>query len=267
MVFEKETSGESEMVGRADCIPRPRRSIVRLAGFCAAFAAAALLLFWVRPGASDASIATDPARARAGRAASGVRIGGISVCLPAGWEPLKRGESIEPAQLQAGEIAVLWKRAQPPAKLSLSVRRGYTEIGLGTFSLARREVEHALRRLQGPRGEKRVLERFELVSVSGLPAFRVESTVERGDYRAVQVQWIVSGRDTYVLTLTEADPDSEHLREDLDRIADAVSIEEEPSFAESVPPHACCTCLAVLAIASLGVRSFFARRRAKLPCG
>lgn len=188
-----------------------------------------------------------------------VRVEGLRLRLPEGWERAAGDGAALPAGEREEPLRGPWVAPDRSANVSVTVRPGYTEIGRPRLRSARREVEDALRRLAGPGGEVRTLASFECAEVGGAPAFRAECTLEREGVRVVQIQYILSARNTYVVTFTGAGPDPVELSEEAERVARAIRLEEKPDLAETAPPGACCACLVALAALSAAARRFLGR--------
>lgn len=174
-----------------------------------------------------------------------VRVDGLSLELPAGWTEVERGS---------------WAGPGDGCGLQIAVRPGYTEISRGRIAEARRDILRAM----ASEGCGFRLEALRVIELEGLRALRLDATSRVGEVELRQVQYIVSGSDTYVLTFSAPLDRGAAIRAEADRSVASLRIAGEARLEQRMPAGLCGGSLAVLAAlaGSLRATSFRARRRA-----
>lgn len=198
--------------------------------------------------------------ARAGE----VQARGLTLRLPQEWSRQEAADATPPGLCATEEeagVACIWVRetdGRTLASLNVAVSPEAMDVSeTGQFT-TRAAVKSALRR-SSRHGRRYSLDRLSLVDLNGAAAYRVEVTTETPTGRLRQLQYVVSGTRTHVLTFcAEADVYARQvgLFEDIARSA---RWERRRGQLEQMSPAACGIILGLCLGLSLGARQL--RRR------
>jgi len=196
-----------------------------------------------------------------------VAFSGMSLSFPDGWQSHANGglpHGAGPAHRRAVEEAtleelVLVRDEEVLANAVVGVRERYLEVSETRISTGRREIEEQAC-AAGLGKTFRVLE-VRVVQLQNAPAYRVRAAVDLDGVKVEQLQYLISGRKTHVLTFSApAESFSRHENE-FAAIADSARIESRPVLLQEMPPWFCGSALGLLA--GIGIAARRVRRGAR----
>ncbi len=179
-------------------------------------------------------------------AAERLEAGGISLAVAPGWKAAP------------GDAEGVWVRSRGTANLNIAVIDRYSEVSPGRSRLARAEIERAAGGALGGGGSFQMHE-FGVVDIGGVPAYRMECTVEVAGTAVRQLQFVLSGTSTFVVTFSAPAETFDALRGEFERMAMGIRLRDRAGTLEEMPASFCGWVLAVLLAASGAGR--WARRR------
>ena len=172
---------------------------------------------------------------------------GFSLAVPEGWtliESTRQAGATLPRGAQKIIAVWVWKEGEEVlGNLNLGVRHGYLEVAPARLADARREISSAM---EAERACFRV-EDLRVIDLGGFPAYRLEATWEAGKTKLRQLQVAVSGRRTFVLTLTAPEDVYRARKTDFDRVLRTLRLEDRAGLLDEMPAWFCGGALGLLA--------------------
>jgi hypothetical protein len=122
---------------------------------------------------------------------------------------------------------------------------------------AKEEIE---RRMAGRRGIKRFqVEGLTVAPVDGLLAYRLQASLELEGRRVRELQYIVSGRETFLLTFSSLAGSFDEDVRAFEQVISSVRVLDRPGIAQRMPAELCCGLLGAVA----GLGSALKRKRSR----
>ncbi|MBN1442149.1 MAG: hypothetical protein JXA90_05530 [Planctomycetes bacterium] len=174
------------------------------------------------------------AASSAGAKASAERFEDLRFTLPEGWtlkdHAAARGEALAlSSSADVDLLARVWTREEEGAavaKLALAAHPLPIAVHRFGAGAVRRRIEAGLRDAEG-------ILRFEILDVrivelDGKPAYRIRARVETSAESAEQLQYVISGRSTYVLGFSSASEEYARLESSFEEIVSTLVLSEGP---------------------------------------
>ena len=115
------------------------------------------------------------------------------------------------------------------------------------------EVERAVRDSVAGPGEFQLHE-FRLVEVGDTRAYRMESTLRVGAVSVRQLQYVLSGRATFVVTFSAPAETFDERREEFERMTAGIRIENRAGILDEMPAWFCGGVLGIAAFLAAAAR-------------
>lgn len=203
--------------------------------------------------------------------AESVRLEGVSFDLPEGWGALEpEGDGPLPFGISAMErrdgTAGAWARSSGSgieASLIVEVHPRATEVRRDLLPAEKQAIERVLRAAPDISGFRLLDHR--VVEIQGRPAYRIRGRVEIGGFAVEQLQFVLSGSETVILTFSWEDGHGSE--EDCDAIARSARIDRRAGFFTEGGGGGLAAVLGLLAGMALASRRLARSRGAERPAG
>jgi hypothetical protein len=200
------------------------------------------------------------ALATAGEAAARVTVGGISLVPPAGWarhDPHAVG--CDSAGLSATAPALkplgFWSEEGEDglaAHLDLTATGGHTAISAAELPRARATIEKEVEAV--PLIRRFRLHDIRIDEIDALPAYRIRSSLEVSGIALDQLQYVIAGDRTYVLTFTCPQSEFAGRQALYEGVLASVEVRNRPSLLHGAPVWLWSAILAGLLGGAIGMR-------------
>jgi hypothetical protein len=170
-----------------------------------------------------------------------IQFDGISMSVPASW--IARDPAIVRSQVQerAAEadiqsiVGVWGERCLDGygANLSLSRRSGYMTVSAAEIPRAQKLLEQELGRFSGIKSF--LIRDLRIVEVDGLPAYRIRTHLEVFGNPVEQLQYVVAGGKTYILTFSCLEEQFREKEPQFEEVLRSVYLEDRPTLLQTAP--------------------------------